>query len=49
MESKGVGLCVWSPGNFIDAFSTVRERPILLSWPDALVVNTDSASIPLLE
>lgn len=26
---KGVGLCVWSPGNFIDAFSAVRERPVL--------------------
>lgn len=29
VKGKGVGLCVWSPGNFIDAFSAVRERPVL--------------------
>lgn len=40
VESKGVGLCVWSPGNFIDAFSAVSERPILmLRWVVTAVLS----------
>lgn len=39
VEDIGVGLCVSLPGNFIDAFLTVWERPILMHmWVVAAVL-----------